>query len=392
MRISFTGDIMCELPSLRRAKRADGYCFDGIFAGTEETFRNTDYLVGNLETVFAGPERDYSRDIYSYNTPDSFAAAVKAANFHMVSTANNHCLDRGIDGLRRTLDVLDEVGIKHAGTARTREETVPLVEEIGSFRVGFLAYTYGSNYAVNQVALGQEDCYMVNFITPQSWTFMPRAGWSNALKERLLTRETRVRLMRLLGRTYNIPRIDDYEPGGIEPRVFGEIAALKEKCDRVILLLHAGGQFNGEPGRYTQTVVEELAKTGVDAIIGNHPHVVQSVQMHGNTLTAYSLGNFFIAPDTVYLIHQYLPLYSIVLHMDLTQACERVSYSFSIVKNVLHRKKETVSDVWPLYQQIGDRSEKERLLSDCRFIYERVTGKKMPDFTMKREYLLEFCE
>ena len=391
MRISFTGDIMCELPTLRKAKHADGYRFDGIFDGADAAFRKTDYLVGNLETVFAGQDPGYSRDIYSYNTPDSFAAAVREAGFDLVSTANNHCLDRGTEGLRRTLDVLDRVGLKHVGTARTEEEAHPFIAEICGLRIGFLAYTYGSNFAINRRALGENEGYMVNFLTPQTWSFTPRTGWKNALKERLLTRESRVRLMRLLKRTYNAPRVDNDEPGELNPRIFQEIEELKKNCDRVVLLLHAGGQFNDKPGRYTQMVIEELSKTGVDAIIGNHPHVVQPVQRKNGKLVTYSLGNCFVSPDTIYLLHDYLPLYSVVLHMDLAGNGAEPVYSFSILKICSEGKKETVWDAFTLCDRMSDGPEKEKLLADCRFIYRRVTGKPADEFTMQREYPLEFC-
>ncbi|MDU7551917.1 MAG: nucleoside-diphosphate kinase [Streptococcus mitis] len=53
MRISFTGDIMCELPTLRKSKIKNQYNFDGILSRSD-IFGKTDYLVGNLETVLAG--------------------------------------------------------------------------------------------------------------------------------------------------------------------------------------------------------------------------------------------------------------------------------------------------------------------------------------------------
>ncbi|MDU5742644.1 MAG: CapA family protein, partial [Finegoldia magna] len=69
MRISFTGDIMCELTTLRKIKK-NNFNFNGMFSETN-IFSQTDYLIGNLETVLAGKKLKYSRDIYSYNTPDT---------------------------------------------------------------------------------------------------------------------------------------------------------------------------------------------------------------------------------------------------------------------------------------------------------------------------------
>lgn len=60
--------------------------------------------------------------MYSFNTPDRFVCSMKSAGIDYVSTANNHCLDRGTEGLIRTLDLLDQYGIKHFGTYRSKEE------------------------------------------------------------------------------------------------------------------------------------------------------------------------------------------------------------------------------------------------------------------------------
>ncbi|MFR3323636.1 MAG: CapA family protein [Oscillospiraceae bacterium] len=46
----------------------------------------------------------------------------KDAGFDLLSTANNHCRDKGLDGLYRTLDVLDEAGLAHVGTYRSQAE------------------------------------------------------------------------------------------------------------------------------------------------------------------------------------------------------------------------------------------------------------------------------
>ena len=52
--------------------------------------RESDLVVGNLETVFAGEEAGYTNDVYSFNTPDRFVCSMKSAGIDYVSTANNH--------------------------------------------------------------------------------------------------------------------------------------------------------------------------------------------------------------------------------------------------------------------------------------------------------------
>ena len=69
-----------------------------------------DYVIANLETPIAGEDLQYTKELYSFNSPVQFAEALKMTGVHCVTTANNHCLDRGIDGLKKTVDNLELLG------------------------------------------------------------------------------------------------------------------------------------------------------------------------------------------------------------------------------------------------------------------------------------------
>ena len=56
-KISFTGDIMCERPLLSASRSDKKYDFDFVFHGVKDKLRESDLVVGNLETVFAGDIR-----------------------------------------------------------------------------------------------------------------------------------------------------------------------------------------------------------------------------------------------------------------------------------------------------------------------------------------------
>lgn len=87
------------------------------------------------------------------NFPDEFASAVKDAGFDLVTTANNHLLDRGSDGALRTLDVLDNIGLDHTGSYRSIEEKnnsrVKLVTVEG-IKFAVLSYTCGINNYISR--------------------------------------------------------------------------------------------------------------------------------------------------------------------------------------------------------------------------------------------------
>ena len=104
IRLTFVGDIACDRPLLKAARKWGKYDFSRVFQ-TSGVFENSDLVIGNLETCFGGGH--YGTKAYHYSSPDSFCDAIRDAGFDIVSTANNHCLDEGVDGLIRTLGILD---------------------------------------------------------------------------------------------------------------------------------------------------------------------------------------------------------------------------------------------------------------------------------------------
>ncbi len=59
---------MCERPLLSASRSDKKYDFDFVFHGVKDKLRESDLVVGNLETVFAGEEAGYTNDVYSFNT------------------------------------------------------------------------------------------------------------------------------------------------------------------------------------------------------------------------------------------------------------------------------------------------------------------------------------
>ena len=88
--------------------------------------------------------------------------------FHLLSTANNHCMDRGLPGLISTLDHLDKVGLEHVGTYRSQEERDrPYIRELSGMRFGFLSYTYGTNAFFHHNYLSADNHWAVNLLQPE---------------------------------------------------------------------------------------------------------------------------------------------------------------------------------------------------------------------------------
>ena len=102
IKLSFVGDLEVTYKVNNEAKIKGNYDF--LFENLKKELRNTDYLVGNLETPIAGKKLGYTNELYCFNTPEEFLKTLKKYNFKLLTTANNHCLDRGVKGLKKTLE------------------------------------------------------------------------------------------------------------------------------------------------------------------------------------------------------------------------------------------------------------------------------------------------
>ncbi|MFE7547844.1 CapA family protein [Streptomyces gardneri] len=143
-----SGDVLPHDSIIRRAAQdagGDGYDFGPMLAGVKSVVAPADLAICHMETVYGkegGPYTGYP----AFKSPPEVAAALKATGYDSCSTASNHTLDDGADGLRRTLDALDAAGIRHAGSARTAEEAArPTLMKAGGATVAQLAYTYDTN-------------------------------------------------------------------------------------------------------------------------------------------------------------------------------------------------------------------------------------------------------
>ena len=283
----FTGDIMAQIAQNDACRTPDGYDYSPVLAPVRELLKAGDMTVGNLETPFAGEPAGYSFARYSFNTPEEMAVQIKDDGFDLVSLANNHCMDRNLAGLHHTLEVLDRIGLKHTGLARTRlERDTPCIVERCGMRFGFLSYTYGTNAFAHRMFLPESARYAVNLMQPEET--LPGAI-------DLLDRKAVPHRVKELYETQN----PLYE-ARIKPRleqVQSDILRLRdEKADAVVMLLHCGGQHDPEPDAYTREVVKRIVSMGVDAVICNHQHILHPFSYVDGVPVAWCLGNLIQTP------------------------------------------------------------------------------------------------
>jgi poly-gamma-glutamate synthesis protein (capsule biosynthesis protein) len=247
---------MCHTWQLEDAlRKGDGaYNFDYALAPVRKYIQAADFAIGNLETVLAGQAVGYS-DFPLFNSPDEYAYALKNAGFDFVTTANNHCNDKGMAGLLRTLAVLDQAGLGHAGTYATPEARREIyTAQVNGITFALVPFTYG----INGTYLPQGKEYMVSFLK------------EDAIRE--------------------------------------DLAAAKALGpDVVIALPHMGDEYATQPRSYFKNLARLMLEAGADVVLASHPHVLQpaewvTLREEGRArkcFVAYSMGNFISSQRTL---------------------------------------------------------------------------------------------
>ncbi len=244
------GDIMCHSTNFQSAynSETDSYDFSNVFTDIKPYIENADIAVGNLETTFAGKNVGYS-GYPTFNTPEALAKNIVDLGVDVVSTANNHSLDKRYNGLISTLDELDKVGLSHTGTYRSKEEQdTILTKNVNGINIAFLSFTYGTNGI--PVPSGKEYC--VNLID--------------------------------------------------ENLILDQLSKAKALNPDVICVnMHWGNEYKLVQNKTQEKLADFLFKNGADIILGSHPHVLEPMEKRTITLEdgstkdgflIYSLGNF----------------------------------------------------------------------------------------------------
>ena len=141
--MSVIGDIMCHSTNFKNAYNSTSkdYDFSNVFKNIDSYIKNADIAIGNLETTFSGKNRTYS-GYPTFNTPEILGKNLKDLGIDVLSTANNHCMDKGYSGLESTLNFLDNFQISHTGTSRSKQEQNSiLVKDVNGIKIAFLSFT-----------------------------------------------------------------------------------------------------------------------------------------------------------------------------------------------------------------------------------------------------------
>lgn len=258
--LGFAGDILVHNDLYKSILNKKN--FTPLLQKTGPLFNKADVMVANLEGPAAmgvdrsGQDRGdvgfiydlnvYSGTNFSFNYHPQILSDLKNLGIDLISTANNHSLDRYWRGIDRTLEAAKNLGLKTTGTRESYRPTQAFHEvlEVKGYRIAFLACTEFTN------------------------------GIS----------DSKAQVLKCYGKN---PSVEDL------------IQELRERTDidAIVVLPHWGVEYSSKPERSQQNFARKYLDAGASAVVGSHPHVLQPWETYltkdgRQGMIVYSLGNF----------------------------------------------------------------------------------------------------
>lgn len=247
---SVVGDIMSHDLQISTAYNSECDCWDYkfCFENVKPYLESTDITIGNLETTLPGDRKLFS-GYPQFGTPDELIDALLWSGFNFLTLANNHSVDKGLSGIKRTRMIVEKKGIIPLGTFYSGDH----------FEKNFVTF-----YKKNQIVFA-----FLNFTYGTNGIPVPYPTVINQINLEELRNQIEF--------------------------------AKKQSPDVIILLLHYGKEYQTSPNTYQKLIVNLALKEGVDIVLGGHPHVLQPFEkfnlkdkygIEKERLIVWSLGNF----------------------------------------------------------------------------------------------------
>lgn len=246
VRLMAVGDLMLGWEVGRRIVRKGPLA---PWTRVKSYFDQADLMVGNLECVISRIGEPWPTKAIHLRTPLAAADSLVAGGVDVVTVANNHALDFGRDAFADTLERLNARSIGYAGGGANEVEAhAPLIVERNGLRMAFLGY-------------------VLPFASKP--TFSTREWEAGPAKAGLAI--------------------------GTPEAVSGDVGVARTMADVVIVMVHGGVEYRSRPNSAQRDFAQAAIDAGASLVLGAHPHVLQGYALRGNTLVAFSLGNFVFA-------------------------------------------------------------------------------------------------
>lgn len=234
IKIFISGDFTPRHRAYEVIKNKD---FSLLFGDVLPYIKQADISITNLESPLIDEGNPIPKTGPNLKSPTDSIEALKYAGFDMVTLANNHMMDFGVEGLNSTISICEKNGIRciGAGPNITEASKVCYIDKKGK-TIAFI------NCCENE--------------------------WSTT---------------------------DGDKPGCNplnEVNIYYQIREAKAKADFVVLIIHGGHETYELPSPRMKQLYRWFIDLGVDAVIGHHTHCYSGSEIYKGKPIVYSLGNF----------------------------------------------------------------------------------------------------
>ncbi len=213
-----------------------------VYGDLLPVLRKSDLRITNLEcTLFGRTPVPKSGSVFKGQP--SHVEGLTVVPFEVVTLANNHVFDYGIDAFRLTRELLERNSIGFCGAGMSeREACRPLIVDAKGVTIGIVNFSEGEDLTSANKGPGV-------------------FGWE------------------------------------LE-KVVRTVKKLKKSVNIVLVIGHCGVEYIAFPPPYVAKAFQSIADAGADLVVGHHPHVSQGVHIYRGTPICYSLGNFVFYQET----------------------------------------------------------------------------------------------
>lgn len=232
------GDIMLSRTVASKIKTHNDINYP--FLKVADFLKEADITFGNLENPITAGATIAPYELTLRADP-GVENALKNVGFDILSLANNHTPNLGIQGLTDTFDYLSKVGIAYVGGGRNAvEANKPVYITRKGITFAFLAYN-------------DTDVVPAYYEASDN-----RAGTAFMRSDKMVE----------------------------------AVKEAKQKANFVIVSMHAGNEYTDKPNESQINFAHKAIDAGAELVIGSHPHVIQPIEKYNGKYILYSLGNF----------------------------------------------------------------------------------------------------
>ncbi len=233
----FTGDIMLDRGVRYSVNKNFNGDYTKLFTNLD-SYKDADIFFANLEGPVSDKGKD-SKNMYSFRMEPRILPMLQDVGLDIVSFANNHVGDWGLEAFSDSLSQLEQANIAYTGAGMKFEDArEPTIIERKNMKIGFLGFSdVGPSWLHNTETEG-----------------------------------------------YGINKLDT--------DTFNElVSSATKKVDVLIVSVHWGAEYSTTTERQRE-FAHRAIDSGAKIVVGHHPHVVQPLEVYKGGLIAYSLGNF----------------------------------------------------------------------------------------------------